>query len=105
VPHPKTCPLDCVYIHGIYNSYLVPDFFITFPPRQVGRKERKVGPYGGCYIRGDGSVLVSRPGVRIWLADSDGNVRPARGREEGGTEGGRREGRREGGRLRIQTAV
>ena len=75
--HRTTCPQTCA--HSILQCI---HCLMCYISRQVGRKERKVGPYGGCYLHSDGSVLVSRPGVRIWLADGEGNVCPNRGREE-----------------------
>ena len=41
---------------------------------QVGRKDRKPGPYGGYLVHGGQKAYLSRPGLRMWAADSDGKV-------------------------------
>ena len=45
----------------------------TFTLKQVGRKERKTGPFGGCFMS-DGRLCLSRPGLRFWIADNTGTV-------------------------------
>ena len=41
---------------------------------QVGRKDRKAGPYGGFFVQDGSRAYVARPGLRLWVADSVGKV-------------------------------
>ena len=41
---------------------------------QVGRKDRKVGPYGGFFVQDGSRAYVARPGLRLWVADNLGTV-------------------------------
>ena len=44
--------------------------------KRIGQGHRKDGPYGGCFgLHEIGSdAFVARPGVRIWLVNSNGEV-------------------------------
>ena len=41
---------------------------------KVGRKERKSGIYGGCFVENGRIMLLARPGLRIWIANDHGKV-------------------------------
>lgn len=41
---------------------------------QVGRKDRKVGPYGGVFVQDGSRAYLARPGLRLWVADNMGKV-------------------------------
>ncbi|KAL5463455.1 hypothetical protein EMCRGX_G032350 [Ephydatia muelleri] len=46
----------------------------TLQITQVGRKDRKAGCYGGTFASNGNKVLVARPGLRVFTADSGGQV-------------------------------
>ena len=49
---------------------------VTGRLKQVGQGKRKEGPYGGCFGLHDigSDAFVARPGFRIWLVNSKGEV-------------------------------
>lgn len=46
----------------------------TYKLDQVGRKDRKAGPFGGFFVQDGSRSYVARPGLRLWVADSMGKV-------------------------------